>query len=65
MLSRTIRDANSSSGRSITAGLSRTHAEIEHQISLLRKLLTGLTDHSAQPEDVRAAHILSRRSIAQ
>ena len=39
-------------GTDTTAGLSRTHAEIEHQISLLRKLLTGLTDHSAQPEDV-------------
>ena len=35
-----------------TAGLSRTHAEIDHQISLLEKLLTGLTDESAQPEDV-------------
>jgi hypothetical protein len=39
-------------GTDATAGLSRTHAEIEHQISLLRKLLTGLTDESAQPEDV-------------
>jgi heavy metal translocating P-type ATPase len=39
-------------GTDTTAGLSRTHAEIEHQISLLRKLLTGLTDESAQPEDV-------------
>ena len=39
-------------GTDTTAGLSRTHAEIEHQIGLLRKLLTGLTDESAQPEDI-------------
>jgi hypothetical protein len=39
-------------GTDATAGLSRTHAEIEHQISLLRRLLTGLTDESAHSEDV-------------
>jgi heavy metal translocating P-type ATPase len=39
-------------GTDATAGLSRTHAEIEHQISRLRKLVTGLTDENAQPEDV-------------
>ena len=32
--------------------LSRTHAEIEHQVCRLRRLLTGLDDDSAQPEDV-------------
>lgn len=39
-------------GTDATAGLSRTHAEIEHQVRLLRKLVTGLTDQNAQPEDV-------------
>jgi hypothetical protein len=35
-----------------TAALSRTHAEIEHQVSRLRRLLTGLDNDNVQPEDV-------------
>ena len=35
-----------------TAGLSRTHAEIELQIGQLRKALNGLTDRTARPDDV-------------
>ena len=35
-----------------TVGLSRTHAEIEHQVSRLRRLLTGLDNDNVQPEDV-------------
>ena len=32
--------------------LSRTHAEIEYQIGRLHKLLTGLTDQNAHPQDI-------------
>ena len=32
--------------------MSRTHAEIEQQVSRLRRLLTGLGNESVQPEDV-------------
>jgi hypothetical protein len=32
--------------------MSRTHAEIEHQVSRLRRLLTDLDNDSVQPEDV-------------
>jgi heavy metal translocating P-type ATPase len=39
-------------GTSATAGLSRTHAEIEHQVGRLRRLLDELGDDSALPEDV-------------
>ncbi len=35
-----------------TGALSRTHAEIEHQISRLRRLLDELTDASPEPEDI-------------
>ena len=38
--------------RDATVGLSRTHAEIEHQVSRLRRLLTGLDNDNVQPEDV-------------
>jgi soluble P-type ATPase/hemerythrin-like domain-containing protein len=39
-------------GSEATAGLSRTHAEIEHQTRRLRRLLTDLDDETVQPEDV-------------
>ena len=39
-------------GRDATAAMSRTHAEIEHQVSRLRRLLTGLGNEIVQPEDV-------------
>jgi len=32
--------------------MSRTHAEIKHQVSQLHRLLTGLGDETVQPEDV-------------
>jgi hypothetical protein len=32
--------------------LSRTHAEIEHQVGRLRRLLADLNDETVQPEDV-------------
>jgi len=35
-----------------SAAMSRTHAEIGHQVSRLRRLLVGLDTGSAQPEDV-------------
>ena len=35
-----------------TAAMSRTHAEIEHQVSRLRRLLTDLDNDTVQPEDV-------------
>ena len=35
-----------------TAALSRTHAEIQHQVGRLHRLLTGLGAESVQPEDV-------------
>lgn len=39
-------------GSSGTAALSRTHAEIEHQVGRLRRLLAGLDNANVQPEDV-------------
>jgi len=39
-------------GSDATAALSRTHAEIEHQVSRLHRLLAGLDDQNVQPEDV-------------
>ena len=39
-------------GTDATAALSRTHAEIEHQVGRLRRLLAGLDDDDVQPEDV-------------
>ncbi|MGV8976704.1 MAG: heavy metal translocating P-type ATPase [Cellulomonas sp.] len=35
-----------------TASLSRTHAEIEHQVSRLRRLLRDVDNDTVQPEDV-------------
>jgi heavy metal translocating P-type ATPase len=35
-----------------TAAMSRTHAEIEHQIGRLRRLLTDLDNDTVQPEDI-------------
>lgn len=35
-----------------TAAMSRTHAEIEHQVGRLRRLLGDLADNTVQPEDV-------------
>jgi len=32
--------------------MSRTHAEIEHQVGRLRRLLTDLDNDNVQPEDV-------------
>jgi hypothetical protein len=32
--------------------MSRTHAEVEHQVSRLRRLLAGLGSEPVQPEDV-------------
>ncbi|WP_407344945.1 heavy metal translocating P-type ATPase [Pengzhenrongella phosphoraccumulans] len=39
-------------GTDATAAMSRTHAEIEHQVSKLRRLLLGLDADTVQPEDV-------------
>ena len=39
-------------GSEATAAMSRTHAEIEHQIGRLRRLLTDLDNDNAEPEDV-------------
>jgi hypothetical protein len=39
-------------GTAATAALSRTHAEIEHQVSRLRRLLNDLDDECVGPEDV-------------
>ena len=39
-------------GSESTAAMSRTHAEIEHQVSRLRRLLTDLDNDTVQPEDV-------------
>lgn len=39
-------------GPDTTAALSRTHAEIEHQVGRLRRLLAELTEETAVPEDV-------------
>jgi heavy metal translocating P-type ATPase len=39
-------------GTEATAAMSRTHAEIEHQVKKLRRLLAGLDSETTQPEDV-------------
>ena len=39
-------------GTDATAAMSRTHAEIEHQVSRLHRLLAGLGNETVQPEDV-------------
>lgn len=39
-------------GAPATTALSRTHAEIEHQVGRLSRLLDGLDDQAAQPEDI-------------
>jgi iron-sulfur cluster repair protein YtfE (RIC family) len=39
-------------GTDATAAMSRTHAEIEHQVGKLRRLLAGLDIDGTQPEDV-------------
>ena len=39
-------------GTNTTAALRRTHAEIEHQVGKLRRLLVGLDREPTQPEDV-------------
>jgi cation transport ATPase len=39
-------------GTDATAALSRTHAEIEHQVGRLRRLLAELDSETVQPEDV-------------
>lgn len=39
-------------GTEATAAMSRTHAEIEHQVSRLKRLLAGLDHETTQPEDV-------------
>jgi heavy metal translocating P-type ATPase len=39
-------------GSAATAALSRTHAEIEHQVRRLRRLLDELAEGDVQPEDV-------------
>jgi hypothetical protein len=39
-------------GTEATAALSRTHAEIEHQISRLRRLLAGVAGATAEVEDI-------------
>ena len=39
-------------GSDATAAISRTHAEIEHQVGRTRRLLTDLDNDNVQPEDV-------------
>ena len=39
-------------GTDATAAMSRTHAEIEHQVGRLRRLLVGLDNDTTQPEDI-------------
>jgi len=39
-------------GTDATAAMSRTHAEIEHQVVKLRRLLVGLDSDTTEPEDV-------------
>src|SRR5450631_941730 len=39
-------------GTDATAAMSRTHAEIEHQVRKLRRLLVGLDSETTQPEDI-------------
>ena len=44
--------ARALNGTDATAAMSRTHAEIEHQVSQLHRLLAGLGNETVQPEDV-------------
>jgi hypothetical protein len=39
-------------GSDATAAFSRTHAEIEHQVSRVRRLISDLDNDNVQPEDV-------------
>ncbi len=39
-------------GTDSTAAMSRTHAEIEHQVTRLQRLLAGLDNETAEPEDI-------------
>jgi len=39
-------------GTEATAAMRRTHAEIEHQVARLRRLIVGLDSETTQPEDV-------------
>jgi hypothetical protein len=39
-------------GTDATAAISRTHAEIEHQVGRLRRLLDGLDPDTTEPEDI-------------
>jgi heavy metal translocating P-type ATPase len=39
-------------GTDATAAMSRTHAEIEHQVRKLRRLLVGLDNDDTHPEDI-------------
>ena len=39
-------------GPAATAALSRTHAEIEHQVLRLRRVLDGIDDDCVAPDDV-------------
>jgi len=39
-------------GSESTAAMSRTHAEIEHQILRVHRLLAGIDNETAQPEDI-------------
>ena len=39
-------------GTDATAAMSRTHAEIQHQVGRLRRLLVGLDNETVQSEDV-------------
>ncbi|HMM94642.1 heavy metal translocating P-type ATPase [Phycicoccus sp.] len=39
-------------GADATAAISRTHAEIEHQVGRMRRLLADLDDDTVRPEDV-------------
>ena len=39
-------------GTDATVAMSRTHAEIEHQVRKLRRLLVGLDSDTTQPEDI-------------
>ena len=39
-------------GTAATAAITRTHAEIEHQVGRLRRLLGDLDEDTIQPEDV-------------
>lgn len=44
--------ARAMGGPEATTAITRTHAEIEHQIGRLRRLVDGLADDTARPEDV-------------